>query len=367
VREQLMQPSGPHLIASHGYEEISMALSQLDVYRWTADVLSALRTTLDALEFVEILPAVLSERYEPGARHAVAVLGDRGLSPIVNGRTRDGKSEVSVSGSAYYYLPVSHCVEKQLALEHLQRAYCIAPCIRLMMDGEEHSKRHLCTFFQAVIEWRTESEEEAHSVIEALLSRFSDNLRKRLTATARLTNESEARLASLGAVPYERIPFAQARQRVAGVGGRKNPHADGDLTHEEENVLSLSAARPFWITNYPPGARDSLYRRNGRGGLATYDLILPFGYGEVATGGLRPDSANEILCQAGTFTSTPHTYYARWKERTRVQTGGIGFGLERLVRYCAGAHSILELRASHDQGPNSRIGQSMAQGMEAHD
>jgi len=48
---------------------------------------------------------------------------------------------VSISDSAYYYLPVSHCLEKQLALEHLQRAYCIAPCIRPMMDEEEQSKR----------------------------------------------------------------------------------------------------------------------------------------------------------------------------------------------------------------------------------
>ena len=129
----------------------------------------------------------------------------------------------------------------------------------------------------------------------------------------------------------------------------------GDLTHAEERALSEAAAAPFWITDYPDGVRDSLYRRSADGTFATYDLVLPGGYGELATGGLRPDSAADILRQAMRFSAAPHPYYAAWKARTALQTGGLGFGVERLVRYCSGAPSVLDLRFAHDHGPNARV------------
>jgi asparaginyl-tRNA synthetase len=332
-----------------------MTATPRDVYAWTGDVLAALRTSLDAQGFAEILPVIVSDRYEPGARHSIAVLGDRALPQIAVGNNGDGKRQVTVTGAEYYYLPVSHCVEKQLALEHADRVYCMAPCLRLLMDGEDRTGRHLYTFFQAEIEWHTESVDEVFEVIEDVLARFSKELLGRLAGTTRLDSAAETRIKALGDIPYERIPFAQARQRVVGVGGKINPHASGDLTHAEERALSDAAKGPFWITDYPEGVRDSLYRRTPDGTFATYDLILPQGHGELSTGGLRPDSADDILRQAKGFATSPHTYYADWKARTKLQTGGLGFGVERLIRYCAGAKSVLDLRFAHDQGPNARI------------
>jgi asparaginyl-tRNA synthetase len=328
-----------------------MTESPRDVYAWSSAVLAALRTSLDAHEFAEILPAILSERHEPGARHSIAVLGDRALPDV-----SDDGERVTVTGARYYYLPVSHCVEKQLALEHADRVYCIAPCVRLLMEGEDGTGRHLYTFFQAEIEWRTEDVDDAYRVTESILARFADELLKRLTATGLLDDAARTRIEALRETPYERIPFGSARDRVAGVGGAVNPHAAGDLTQAEEQTLSDALTAPAWLTDYPDGVRDSLYRRTPDGTFATYDLILPDGHGELATGGLRPDSATDIRAQASSFSDSPHTFYADWKERTGVQTGGIGFGVERLIRYCAGASSVLDLRLAHDQGPNATIG-----------
>lgn len=319
-------------------------------YAWTGHVLAALRAALDRADFVEILPAILSKRFEPGARHSIAVIGDR----AVPGVRRQG-AEITVSGRDHYFLPVSHCVEKQLALEFLDRVYCVAPCLRLLMEGEDHSGRHLYSFFQIEIEWRTEDVDEVLSTTETLLAHTSELLRDRLAGSALLDQAALRRIDALGAGPYPRIPFGGARERVRSVGGHVNPHAAGDLTHAEEESLSRAADRPFWIVDYPEGVRDSLYRRTPSGLFATYDLILPGGYGEVATGGLRPQSADEIRAQAARFSDAPHSFYADWKARTGVQSGGLGFGLERLVRYCAGLESILDLRFAHDQGPNATI------------
>jgi asparaginyl-tRNA synthetase len=332
-----------------------MSLSPREVYLWTGAVLAALRTSLDQQGFAELLPAILSERYEPGARHSIAVLGNHALPEITESIGGGTGRTVTVAGGEYYYLPVSHCVEKQLALEHAERVYCIAPCVRLLMDGEDHTGRHLYTFFQAEIEWRTQSVDDVYRTIESLLGHFAEALLTRLAREPVLDDAATERIKALASVPYERVPFARARERVAGVGGTTNPHVSGDLTRQEEDVLSAATSAPFWLTEYPDGVRDSLYRRMPNGTFATYDLVLPQGHGELATGGLRPDSPEDVLRQAAKFSATPHTYYADWKARTGIQTGGIGFGVERLVRYCAGAASVLDLVTAHDQGPNARI------------
>ena len=333
-----------------------MGLNASEIYDWTAAVLASMRCALDDEGFLEMLPAVLSARFEPGARHAIAVLGEQALPDIQTNGRYASQPDVTVSGSRYYFLPVSHCVEKQLACEFAERVYCVAPCIRLLMDGENRSGRHLYTFFQIEVEWRTQEVEQVYATVESLLRIFVETLSSRLDRYGLLDRDVVERLAALASGPFARLPFAAARRRSAHVGGNANPHVDGDLTHAQEDWLSREATAPFWLTDYPDGVRDSLYRRKPDGAFATYDLILPEGHGELATGGLRPDSGEDIRRQARTFATDPHPYYSEWKARTQVQTGGIGFGLERLVRYCAGADSVLDLVAPHDHGPNATVG-----------
>ncbi len=216
--------------------------------------------------------------------------------------------------------------------------------------------RHLYTFFQLEIEWHTENVDDVYDLTQDLFVRFAGKMMQRLEGDPRLDDMARARIEALANVPYDRIPFVTARDRVEAAGGTVNPHADGDLTHAEEHALSIAATGPFWLTDYPESVRDSLYRRMPSGTFATYDLMLPNGLGELATGGLRPDTAEDIRRQAGKLDAQPDMYYADWKARTGIQTGGLGFGIERLIRYCSGAPSVLDLRTAHDQGPNASIG-----------
>ena len=104
-----------------------MTFLPTEVYAWTGLTLRALRAALAEHGFLEILPAILSQQYEPGARHSVAVLGRR-ARPEVH-QLHGGQDEVettSVTGAWAYYLPVSHAVEKQLAVEH--RTAGLLPC-----------------------------------------------------------------------------------------------------------------------------------------------------------------------------------------------------------------------------------------------
>lgn len=327
--------------------ESDLSLSSAQSYEWTGKVLQSLRRSLLEHDFLEILPAILSSQDEPGARHSVAVLGDRARPEV---RARDGR--VSVDGKWAYHLAVSHSVEKQMALEHAERVYCVTPCLRLLMEGEELSGKHLYTFFQLVVEWRAADAAEVFAVTESLLGTFARHLEPVLP-TGEGAGEAAARLAGLRSGPYPRVTFAEALE----LAGRK-PHEpqNTDLTSDEERILTENFSSPFWIHRYPLGVRDSLYHRAEDGLQETYDLMLPGGHGELATGGLRPRDEAEITEQSRLLGGEPNAAYRDWKERSGIQTAGFGLGLERLVRHCAGADSVLDLLSAHDSGPNRLIG-----------
>ncbi|MEU6957644.1 amino acid--tRNA ligase-related protein [Streptomyces sp. NPDC045714] len=322
-----------------------MSPSSAKSYQWTGRVLQSLRHSLLEHDFLEILPAILSSEEEPGARHSVAVMGDRSKPKVAM------KGEkVSVNGKWAYQLPVSHSVEKQMALEHTDRVYCLTPCLRLLMDGEETSGRHLYTFFQVVVEWRAADADEVLTVTESILSSFAHHLEPILPDDA---DAASTRLEGLRSGPYPRVSFADA---LTLAGRKPDKPQNVDLTRDEERLLADHFTSPFWIHRYPLGVRDSLYQRGEDGLQETYDLMLPAGYGELATGGLRPQDKKEITEQSLLLGGEPNPVYAAWKERSGIQTAGFGLGFERLVRYCAGANSVVDLLSAHDSGPNRRIG-----------
>jgi asparaginyl-tRNA synthetase len=335
-----------------------MSIDARTVYLITAALLASLRSALSARRFIEILPAILSRRNEPGARHSIAVLGDRRIPLVENGPLAGDGTAVAVRGQRWYYLSVSHAVEKQLALAFVDRVFCLAPCVRLLMDREETSGKHLNTFFQVEVEIKNSGMTEAMDLAESVLSAATAEFIRKGPGEPLLGLPAASRnLLSLLRIPYERVTFSEAKRLVGTL-----PTDTQDLTGREERALSNMFDRPVWVCHYPEGVRDSLYRRNEEGLYDTYDLVLPFGHGELATGGVRADTAGEVLRQSRQLTKQPFmeaekfsTEYADWKEQTGVQSAGFGIGLERFVQFCVGACSILEVRQAHDSGPNAEL------------
>lgn len=249
-------------------------------------------------------------------------------------------------------MPVSHGVEKQFAIEHVERVYCLAPCIRLLQPAEHLSGQHLCSFFQVEVEIRTDDLELVFSEAESLLQLFATNFVSLQSGHPfSLDIDTVGRIGLLQQSPFPRISFSDA-ESILNV--KKPPKTD--LSNEDQRQLAGKFGTPVWITDYPEGVRDTLYRQNEKGKYDTFDLILPLEFGELSSGGIRPESKSEILRQSDSLGRDYHPAYAGWKERTRMQSGGFGFGFERLVQYCSGCRKILELRLPHDGGPNSRIG-----------
>ncbi|EJM99425.1 amino acid--tRNA ligase-related protein [Phyllobacterium sp. YR531] len=328
--------------------------SATETYQWTSRTLSAARTALDEFGFNEIVPAILSSELEPGAFHSFGVLGNRIRPEYIELDGREPERQVQVTGKEAYYLPVSHNFEKQQATEFLDRVYCLAPCVRLLQEGEAASRKHLNTFFQMEIEWKTESMEDVFDTAQALLVRISNILLSVENGPSKLTSISKKHLEAIALGNYPRITFQEALQLVEA-----SPERLSDLTFDEDQSLSLQFDRPFWIYNYPKGVRDAVYHENDQGNYDTYDLMLPFGYGELSTGGIRPKTGEAIIQQSldnlGEAKASLTMGHAEWKRARKIQTAGFGIGFERLLRFVSGSTTVLDFVQPHDRGPNRTI------------
>lgn len=329
--------------------------SNNQTYQWTAMTLSAVRSTMEEIGFSEIVPAILSSELEPGAFHSYAVIGDRLRPDVKKITSTDIERQIAITGKEAYYLPVSHNFEKQQASEYLDKVYCLAPCMRLLQEGEAQSCKHLNTFFQVEVEWRTESIEEVFDTAESLLIGIATRLIKKSGKPIDIgMKDSEKHLKAIISGNYPRIAFAEALKMI-----NADPERQTDLNFEEDQMLSQKFDRPFWIYNYPKGVRDAVYHENAEGNYETYDLMLPFGYGEISTGGIRPKTGEAILAQSVINLGEPEETlthgHADWKRTRQIQTAGFGIGFERLLRFVSGSRTVLDFVQPHDHGPNRKI------------
>ncbi len=236
-----------------------------------------------------------------------------------------------------------------MALEYLEKVYCLAPCLRLLMDGEESTGKHLFSFFQFEIEWKTDSISEVFKVGEALLKNTATEILNNIDNGKVDVNEVSLRnINSLIDGNYSKITYSEALEMLG-----KDPSSKVDLTPEEDAELTEKFDKPFWIYDYPEGVRDSIYHKNSSGTYDTYDLMLPFGYGELTTGGIRPKTSSDIIAQSKALGTEINLSYAKWKDKSKIQTAGFGIGLERFFKFVSGSPSIMDFIQYHDNGPNS--------------
>ena len=265
------------------------------------------------------------------------------------------ETHVTVREDNTYYLPLSHNFEKQQAVEFLTPNYSIVPCVRPLEEHEWASRKHLFTFYEVEIELQTEDQAEVWSLTEKLLLDVAAALDAAVKLGVLPDNEvgtSNRRSVRQGKFPV--ITFAEALERVGAAKDRVT-----DLTPAEDTLLCRQFETPFWIHDYPQPVRSTVFHENAFGRYESFDLMLPFGYGELATGGVRPKSGEQILRQSlEVIKESPSTFtsgHADWKASRQVQSSGLGIGLERLIRFMSGSASVLDFIQPHDRGPNRKL------------
>jgi asparaginyl-tRNA synthetase len=298
------------------------------VLRLQSRLLAAAREFLVAEEgFIELLPPVIGPVTDPGARGAKQV-------------------DIDYYGHRYK-LMTSGILYKQTSLLAFGKIFHIAPNVRLEPLETTSTQRHLAEFHQLDIEMAGATRGEVMAVAERVLTHM----------VATIVEQSADDLELLGRDPRafkELINGSFGQHRHSDVVGGlwaagHTQNQDAEIDWVGERIISERAARPFFITDYPKGSRGFYDRESVSepGVLRNFDLIVPEGYGEIASGGEREHNYERILARMRETGENPAKY--RWyldvARDGLPASAGFGMGVERLTRYVAGLDSVWQASA----------------------
>ncbi|MGX1703027.1 aspartate--tRNA(Asn) ligase [Microbacterium sp. NPDC055357] len=150
------------------------------------------------------------------------------------------------------------------------------------------------------------------------------------------------------AIPFPRIPLAEARDIVAS-RGYEIPRTDGDLDPEGERQIAAYVQETYghqfvFITDYHPEIRAFYHMRDEETGLTkSYDLL--FNGVEITTGAQREHRVDVLIEQAKEKGLDPEhlEFYFDFFRYGAPPHGGFGMGLARVLMLLLGQDSIREV------------------------
>ncbi|MEM3096722.1 MAG: asparagine synthetase A [Nitrososphaerota archaeon] len=280
------------------------------------------REWLDREGFIEILPPIIGPVTDPGIR------GAKQVSIDFYGR------EYKVMSSAILY--------KQMLVAGIPRIYFFSPNVRLEPLSSATTGRHLVEFVQIDVEESGATYKRAMDVAEGLLSHIVEYV----------ISHAADELVELGRElrpfrrPFKRITHSEAVEILRGHGDKVSPLAE--IPWQSEEKLSKIMGEPFFIIDYPRGARGFYDREDSRrpGILRDFDLLYPEGYGEAASGAEREHEYSKVLARLRETGENPSKYrwYLEMLREGTPPSAGFGIGVERLTRFLCGLSAVWECR-----------------------
>ena len=150
------------------------------------------------------------------------------------------------------------------------------------------------------------------------------------------------------AVPFPRIPLAEARE-IVKARGYDIPRTDSDLDPEGERQISAHVQETYghqfvFITDYHPEIRAFYHMRDPETGLTkSYDLL--YKGVEITTGAQREHRVDVLEVQAREKGLDPEhlAFYFDFFRYGAPPHGGFGMGLARVLMLLLGQDSIREV------------------------
>lgn len=292
------------------------------ILRIQAALGGAIREYLNGQGFTELLPPIIGPVTDPGIRGAKQVTID------FYGR------EYKVMSSAILY--------KQMMAASLGKIYFFSPNVRLEPLETAATGRHLVEFVQVDVEEAEATVENAMARAESLLSHVSDYARRELAADL----AAFPRTLNGGTPPFRRLTYEEAL-RVLADHGREVPYGV-EIPWDHEEFLSSLYVEPFFIRDYPRGARGFYDREDPArpGILRDFDLLYPEGYGEAVSGAEREYEYAKVIARLRETGENPSKYgwYLDMLREGIPPSSGFGIGIERLTRYVCGLKAVWEAR-----------------------
>lgn len=247
-------------------------------------------------------------------------------------------------GDQTAYLAQSPQFFKQMAqVAGFGKIFEIAPAFRA---DPSFTSRHATEFtsIDAEISW-IDSHEDVAGMQEELLATAIQAVKDKHGAEIQELFGVEVQVP---AVPFPRIPLAEAREIVKS-RGYDIPRTDGDLDPEGERQISAYVEETYdhqfvFITDYHPEIRAFYHMRDERTGLTkSYDLL--FKGVEITTGAQREHRVDVLIEQAKEKGLEPEhlDFYFDFFRYGAPPHGGFGMGLARVLMLLLGESSIREV------------------------
>ncbi|MDJ0270038.1 MAG: asparagine synthetase A [Aigarchaeota archaeon] len=303
------------------YKTIRTRRMQL-ILKVQATTFRGIRDYLDNNGFTELLPPIIGPVTDPGIRGAKQVTIDY-----------YGK-EYKVMSSAILY--------KQMAAASLNKIYFFSPNVRLEPLETATTGRHLVEFVQVDIEEANITYEDAMRTAENLVAHI----------ISYVVDEAAPYFEELGRTlrkfkpPFKKITHKEAVELLRSKGEKVSYYTE--IPWEQEEKLSRMFDEPFFIIDYPKGARGfyDMEDDSRPGILRDFDMLYPEGYGEAISGAEREYRYEKVIARMRESGEDPAKYgwYLDMLREGIPPTAGFGIGVERLTRYLCGLSAVWEAR-----------------------
>ena len=250
------------------------------------------------------------------------------LSPITDPLGPDPGSSIIKTGEIEYLgqqlcLTQSMILHKQLAVKGgLEKLFIISPNVRLEHPQRRESGRHLFEFSQVDFEIAHARMGDVFLLMEDYLSGLVPDVKAACGAELELLGRKLPAISG----PFPKYTTSELREKYG---------------EEWEMLASLGSSSPFWALSH----KREFYDREDPahpGEYLNYDLIYPEGFGEALSGGEREFEYQRIIARISRDALDKGRYvpYLELAKEGLTPTAGAGFGVERLVRFLAGAKHI---------------------------
>ena len=292
-----------------------------------AGVLQAARQWLIDNDWIEVnIPTIVKSAVEGG-------------STLFSVRYYDDEAYLSQSAQLYLEALVSS----------LGPVWTLAPSFRA---EKSRTVRHLAEFLHLEVEcpWiemddlLRNQEKLLRGIVQKIILERSEDL-KFLNVDLSVLNRIHE--------PFERLKYDKAIEILQSMeikvqeGETTRPVVWGDdLNIDSERAITRGRENPIYIIGYPLQVKPFYVKEDplNLGVALSADLLLPDGFGEVSSGGIREDNIENVrtrIKEQGLDLNS-YSWYLDLRKYGSVPHGGFGIGIERLIRWIINSNDIKE-------------------------
>ncbi|MBU1613398.1 asparagine--tRNA ligase [Patescibacteria group bacterium] len=228
----------------------------------------------------------------------------------------------------------------EAAIMSVGRCYDFGPVFRA---EKSKTKRHLTEFWMMDAEAAFVEHDESLKIQEGLVRHIIRYCLENCKEELAILERDVEKLKNADA-PFKRYTYDEAIKKLNELGS--DIKYGEDLGNDDEGLLTRDSEVPVFIEKWPKSIKPFYMKRDPENAdrVLNDDLIATDGGGEIIGGSQREDDYGLLLerIKAEGLSVEDYQWYLDLRKFGSVPHSGFGFGLERAVRWVAGAEHIRE-------------------------